>query len=64
MRHGHGEGKGSCFKASLPDIRLNVIGNRFNMTVKRLTVVATLFMPATFPAGLYGTNNVHMPENH
>lgn len=50
--------------SSLLDIRLNVISNRLNMTMKRLTAIATFFMPATFLAGVYGMNFVHMPEIH
>lgn len=48
--------------SSLLDIRLNVIGNRLNVTMKRLTAIATFFMPATFLAGIYGMNFAHMPE--
>jgi magnesium transporter len=44
------------------DIHLSVVSNRLNVTMKRLTAVATFFMPATFLAGVYGMNFVHMPE--
>ncbi|OFW70844.1 MAG: hypothetical protein A2V52_01090 [Actinobacteria bacterium RBG_19FT_COMBO_54_7] len=30
--------------------------------MKRLTGIATFFMPATFLAGVYGMNFIHMPE--
>ncbi len=44
------------------DIHLSAVSNRLNMTMKRLTAIATFFMPATFLAGIYGMNFVHMPE--
>ncbi len=44
------------------DIHLNAVSNRLNVTMKRLTAVATFFMPATFIAGIYGMNFIHMPE--
>ena len=33
-----------------------------NVTMKRLTAIATIFMPLTFLVGLYGMNFRHMPE--
>jgi magnesium transporter len=30
--------------------------------MKVLTVIATIFIPLTFIAGIYGMNFVHMPE--
>ncbi len=44
------------------DIHLSVVSNRLNVTMKRLTAVATFFMPATFLAGVYGMNFIHQPE--
>ncbi|OFW56614.1 MAG: magnesium and cobalt transport protein CorA [Candidatus Solincola sediminis] len=44
------------------DIHLNAVSNRLNVTMKRLTGIATFFMPATFLAGVYGMNFIHMPE--
>jgi magnesium transporter len=44
------------------DIHLSVVSNRLNVTMKRLTAVATFFMPATFLAGVYGMNFRHLPE--
>ncbi len=38
------------------DIYLSSISNRMNDIMKRLTVVATIFMPITFIASLYGMN--------
>jgi magnesium transporter len=46
------------------DIHLNAVSNRLNITMKRLTAIATFFMPATFLAGVYGMNFVHLPEIH
>lgn len=46
------------------DIHLSAVSNRLNVTMKRLTAIATFFMPATFVAGVYGMNFVHMPEYH
>ncbi|MEZ6060982.1 MAG: magnesium/cobalt transporter CorA [Planctomycetaceae bacterium] len=54
--------------ADLRDFYLTVVGNRMNEIMKVLTVIATLFMPLSFIAGLYGMNfdtNVspwNMPE--
>jgi magnesium transporter len=38
------------------------VANDQNEIMKRLTVVASLFLPATFIAGVYGMNFEHMPE--
>jgi magnesium transporter len=35
---------------------------QLNVTMKRLTTIATIFMPLTFLVGLYGMNFRHMPE--
>jgi magnesium transporter len=37
-------------------------GNRMNNVMKTLTIVATIFIPLTFIAGIYGMNFSHMPE--
>jgi magnesium transporter len=44
------------------DIYLSSISNRMNEVMKVLTVIATIFMPLTFLAGIYGMNFKHMPE--
>jgi magnesium transporter len=44
------------------DIYLSTINNRMNEIMKVLTVIATLFMPLTFLAGIYGMNFKYMPE--
>ena len=41
---------------------LNAVNNRLNVTMKRLTTIATIFMPLTFLVGLYGMNFKYMPE--
>ena len=44
------------------DIYLSSISNRMNEIMKVLTVIATIFMPLTFLAGVYGMNFKYMPE--
>ena len=44
------------------DIYLSSISNRLNAVMKVLTIIATIFMPLTFLAGVYGMNFKHMPE--
>jgi magnesium transporter len=44
------------------DIYLSSVSNRMNAVMKVLTIIATIFMPLTFIAGLYGMNFKHMPE--
>src|ERR1017187_306191 len=38
------------------DVYLSTVSNRLNMTVKALTVVASLFLPLTFLTGVFGMN--------
>ena len=40
----------------------SIQGHRMNQVMKTLTVVATIFIPLTFIAGVYGMNFSHMPE--
>ncbi len=53
---------------SLLDIYLSTMSNRLNETIRQLTVIATVFLPLTFIAGVYGMNFEHesspfaMPE--
>jgi magnesium transporter len=47
---------------TLKDIYLSSISNRMNQVMKVLTIIATLFIPLTFLAGVYGMNFKHMPE--
>lgn len=44
------------------DIYLSSISNRINEVMKVLTIIATIFMPLTFLAGVYGMNFKYMPE--
>lgn len=44
------------------DIYLSSVSNRMNEVMKKLTVVATVFMPLTFIVGVYGMNFKYMPE--
>lgn len=44
------------------DIYLSSMSNRINEVMKVLTVIATIFMPITFIAGVYGMNFKWMPE--
>ena len=40
------------------------VGNRMNQVMKTLTIVASIFAPLTFIAGVYGMNFDNMPELH
>ncbi len=44
------------------DIYLSSVSNRLNAVMKVLTIIATIFMPLTFIAGVYGMNFKYMPE--
>jgi magnesium transporter len=44
------------------DIYLSSTSNRMNEIMKVLTIIATVFMPLTFFAGVYGMNFKYMPE--
>jgi magnesium transporter len=44
------------------DIYLSSVSNRMNEVMKVLTVIATIFIPLTFVAGVYGMNFKDMPE--
>jgi len=44
------------------DIYLSSISNRMNAVMKVLTIIATIFIPLTFLAGIYGMNFKYMPE--
>jgi magnesium transporter len=41
---------------------LSSVSNRMNEVMKVLTIIATIFIPLTFIAGIYGMNFVNMPE--
>ena len=44
------------------DIYLSSLSNRMNAVMKVLTIIATIFMPLTFLAGVYGMNFKYLPE--
>jgi len=44
------------------DIYLSSVSNRMNQIMKVLTIIATIFMPLTLIAGIYGMNFEYMPE--
>jgi magnesium transporter len=46
----------------LTDLDLATQGHRMNEIMKVLTLVATIFIPLTFVAGVYGMNFDYMPE--
>ena len=56
--------------SSMMDLYLSSISNRMNEIMKVLTIIATIFIPLSFVAGLYGMNfdasvsPLNMPELH
>lgn len=44
------------------DVYLSSVSNKMNAVMKVLTIIATIFMPMTFIAGIYGMNFKYMPE--
>lgn len=48
--------------ASLMDLYLSEQSNKMNQVMQVLTVIATIFIPLTFIAGIYGMNFRNMPE--
>lgn len=44
------------------DIYLSSLSNKMNEVMKVLTIIATIFIPITFVAGVYGMNFKYMPE--
>lgn len=47
---------------SLVEIHLTHVSNRMNKVMQTLTIIASIFIPLTFIAGLYGMNFEYMPE--
>jgi magnesium transporter len=47
---------------SVMEVFLSVQNQRLNEVMKVLTVIATIFIPLTFIASIYGMNFKHMPE--
>jgi len=48
--------------SALLEVYLSTQSNRMNEVMKVLTIIATIFIPVTFIAGVYGMNFEHMPE--
>ena len=46
----------------LLDVYLSSVNNRMNEVMKVLTIIATIFIPLSFLAGVYGMNFKYMPE--
>jgi len=44
------------------DLYLSSLSNKMNVVMKVLTIIATIFIPLTFIAGIYGMNFKYMPE--
>ncbi|MDN3723474.1 magnesium/cobalt transporter CorA [Aequorivita sp. SDUM287046] len=49
---------------SLMDMYMTTISNKMNEVMKVLTIMASIFIPLTFMAGIYGMNFEFMPELH
>lgn len=48
--------------AGMREMYLSGLSNRMNEVMKVLTIIATIFIPLTFIAGIYGMNFAYMPE--
>lgn len=48
--------------SGLMDVYLSNVSNRMNEVMKVLTIIATIFIPLSFFAGIYGMNFEYMPE--
>ncbi len=46
----------------LMELYMSTISNKMNNVMKTLTIIATIFIPLTFVAGVYGMNFKYMPE--
>lgn len=46
------------------DTYISITGNKMNEIMKVLTIMASIFIPLTFIAGIYGMNFDNMPELH
>jgi len=53
----HGE-----MSMSLMEMYMSNMSNKMNEVMKVLTIMASIFIPLTFIAGVYGMNFQHMPE--
>ncbi len=50
--------------SGLLDLYMNSVSNKMNEIMKVLTIMASIFIPLTFLAGVYGMNFENMPELH
>jgi magnesium transporter len=48
--------------SGMMDLYLSAVSNKMNEVMKVLTIMATIFIPLTFVAGIYGMNFKFMPE--
>lgn len=48
--------------SGMTDLYLSTISHKMNEVMKVLTIIATIFIPITFIAGIYGMNFKYMPE--
>ena len=48
--------------SGLLDVYHSTVSNRMNEVMKVLTIIATIFIPLSFIAGVYGMNFEYMPE--
>lgn len=48
--------------SGLLDLYLSTVSNRMNEVMKVLTIIATIFIPLSFFAGVYGMNFEYIPE--
>jgi magnesium transporter len=48
--------------SGLQDLYMSSVSNRMNEIMKVLTIIASIFIPLTFIAGIYGMNFEYMPE--
>lgn len=48
--------------SGMMDVYLTSVSYKLNETMKVLTIIATIFIPLTFIAGVYGMNFKYMPE--
>ena len=46
------------------DLYFSVISNRMNEVIKALSIIATIVLPPTLIAGIYGMNFEHSPFPH
>ena len=50
--------------AGMLDIYMSTVSNRMNAIMKVLTIIATIFIPLTFIASVYGMNLEYIPWLH